>query len=68
LTLDELDLVGDPVFLDIGGLIINFFNLLLDVVSVVLGRSHEFVTVTTALKIGALTVKLIDLEGLFLNA
>ncbi len=68
LTLDELDLVGDPVFLDIGCLVINFFDLLLDVVSVVLGRAHEFVTVTTSLKIGALTVKLIDLESLFLNA
>ena len=44
LALDELDLVGDPVLLDVGCLVVDLLDLLLDVVAVVLDRADELVT------------------------
>ena len=68
LAFDQLDLVGDPVFLDISCLFINFLNLLLDVVSQVFGRAHEFIAVATSLQVGTLTVERVDLQSLLLDA
>mmetsp|Transcript_44214 Transcript_44214/g.58684 ORF Transcript_44214/g.58684 Transcript_44214/m.58684 type:complete len:424 (-) Transcript_44214:863-2134(-) len=68
LTLDKLDLVGDPVFLHVGRLLVDLLDLLLDVVAVVLRRAHELVAVATVLKSGALTVKTIDFESFLLDA
>ena len=67
LALDKLDLVGDPVLLNVGCVIIDFLDLLLDVVTVVFDGSNELITITTALKVGTLTVQTIDLKGLLLD-
>ena len=67
LTLDKLDLVGNPVLLNVGCVIVDFLNLLLDVVTVVFDGSDELITISTALKVGTLTVQTIDLKGLLLD-
>ena len=68
LAFDQFDLVGDPVFLDVSGLLINFLDLLLDVVSQVFGGAHELVAVATSLQVRTLTVQRVHLQGLLLNA
>ena len=67
LLLDELDLIGDPVFLNVGGLLIDFFDLLFDVVTVVFDGADELITVASALQIGTLTVKPVHGERLLLD-
>ena len=67
LALDKLDLVGNPVLLNVGCVIVDFLNLLLDVVTVVFDGSNELITITTALKVGTFTVQTIDLKGLLLD-
>ena len=67
LTLDKLDLVGDPVLLNVGCVIVDFLNLLLDVITVVFDGSDKLITISTALKVGTLTVQTIDLKGLLLD-
>ena len=67
LALDKLDLVGDPVLLNVSCVIINFLDLLLDVVTVVFDGSDELITITTTLKVSTLTVQTIDLKGLLLD-
>jgi len=67
LAFDQLDLVGDPVFLHISSLLINFLDLLLDVVAQVLSGAHELIAVAASLQVGALTVKRVDLQGLLLD-
>ena len=56
LALNKLNLVGDPVLLNVGCVIVDFLDLLLDVVTMVFDGSDELITITTALKVGALTV------------
>lgn len=68
LAFDQLNLVGDPVFLDISSLFINFLNLLLDVVAQVFGGAHEFIAIATSLQVGTLTVERVDLQGFLLDA
>ena len=67
LALNKLNLVRDPVLLNVGCVIVDFLNLLLDVVTVVFDGSDELITITTALKVGTLTVQTIDLEGFLLD-
>ena len=67
LALDELDLVGDPVLLNVGCVVVDFLNLLLDVITVVFDGSDELITISTALKVSTLTVQTIDLKGLLLD-
>ena len=67
LTLDELDLVGDPVLLNVGCVVVDFLNLLLDVITVVFDGSDELITISTALKVSTLTVQTIDLKRLLLD-
>ena len=67
LALDKLDLVSDPVLLNVGCVIIDFLDLLLDVVTVVFDGSNELITISTALKVGTLTVQTIDLKCLLLD-
>ena len=67
LALNELNLVGDPVLLNVGCVIVDFLDLLFDVVTMVFDGSDELVTITTALKVGALTVQTIDLKCLLLD-
>ena len=67
LALNKLNLVRDPVLLNVGCVIIDFLDLLLDVVTVVFDGSDELIAITTALKVGALTVQTIDLEGFLLD-
>ena len=69
LALDELDLVGDPVLLDVGCLVVDLLDLLLDVVAVVLDRADELVTtISTTLQVGTLTVQTIDLQSFLLDS
>lgn len=68
LLLDQLDLVGDPVLLHIGGLIINLLDLLLDIVAMVFDGADVLIAITTASEVGALTIETIDLEGLLLDS
>ena len=67
LAFNKLNLVRDPVLLNVGCVIIDFLDLLLDVITVVFDGSDELITITTALKVGALTVQTIDLEGFLLD-
>ena len=67
LALNKLNLVRDPVLLNVGRVIVDFLDLLLDVVTVVFDGSDELIAITTALKVGALTVQTIDLEGFLLD-
>ena len=60
-TLDVLNLTSDPIFLDVGGFIIDFLDLLLNVIAHVLGGPDELVTVATSLKVGTFTVQTIDM-------
>lgn len=68
LTLDKFNLVCDPVFLNIGCLVIGLLYLLLDVVTMVFDWAHEFVSVSTSLQVGTLTVQTIDLQSFLLNS
>ena len=70
LALDQLNLVRDPVLLHVGGLFIDFLDLLLDVVAVVLGRANKlvFLAIAAVLEGGALTVKTIDFKSLLLDS
>ena len=67
LALNKLNLVRDPVLLNVGRVIVDFLDLLLDVVTVVFDGSDELITISTALKVGTLTVQTIDLKGLLLD-
>ena len=68
MAFDQLDLVGDPVFLNISCLVIDLLNLLLNVVSMVLYWADELITITSSLQVGALTVQSIDLKCLLLDS
>ena len=68
LTLDQLNLVGDPVFLDVGSFFINLLDLLLNVVALVFNGTDEFITITATLERSALTVEPVHSECLLLNA
>ena len=67
LLLDELDLVRDPVFLHVSGLVIDFLDLLLDVVTMVLDGANVLITITTTSKVSTLTVETINLQCLLLD-
>ena len=67
LALDQSNLVGDPVLLHVGRLVVHLLHLLLNVVAVVLVWTLEVIAVTAALKLSALPVQTIDLESLLLN-
>ena len=66
-TLDVVNLARNPVFLHISCLVIDFLNLLLDIVAHVLGWALVLITVASALQIGTFTVQTIDLQGLLLD-
>ena len=68
MAFDQLDLVGDPVLLNISCLVIDLLYLLLNVVTMVLDWANEFITITSSLQVGALTVQSIDLKCLLLDS
>jgi len=68
LLLNQLNLVGDPVLLHVGSFVVDFLDLLLNVVTKVLLRTDRFVTITAILESSAHSVETIDLESLLLNA
>ncbi len=67
LSLNQCNLICDPVLLHVGRLVVNFFHLLLDVVAMILIRALEVFTVTTTLQLSTLPVQTVDLEGLLLD-
>lgn len=68
MAFDQLDLVGDPVLLNISCLVIDLLYLLLNVVTMILDWANEFITITSSLQVGALTVQSIDLKCLLLDS
>lgn len=67
LLLDKLDLVCNPVLLDIGGLVVNLLDLFLDIVAVILDRANKLVAISLALQLGADSVQPVHFQCLFLN-
>ena len=67
LLFDELDLVGNPVLLDVRGLVVDLLDLFLDVIAVVFDGANELVTISLALQLGADSVQSVHFQCLFLN-